>query len=618
MKAIGKMWRRLTAGSMSKYLRVGLVCGLVGTCCQLRADEVSNKDRSAAELLPESVVATVEIPKLGEIAALVWDHPLRQQLAKLPAYEAVLQSDQFKKFQQGVNAFESAMGQPWLAALKTLTDDGVTLALDAKQGSGVALLIRSSDRAAIEKLSEFVLALRLLTGGGKLVKQADYRGLTAHALNDEIKMVVLDRYLLLTNRGELGKAIVDRYLEPEHATLQSAERYQQALVFRQAWQDSTASEAPPTVAMAYLDLQAMRHAGIAKQVYQDRSGNYFGELLLGGLLTSVRHAPFADVRLQLSNAGLQLNLATEHQRNWESPREYTFGAPELAAAAPLVDLPNRLFALSAHRDMSQMWLRAGELLTEKAEEQLAQADTQLTTLLSGHDFGEDILGTLGSEVRLVAQVQDFTEQLPRPAIQLPSFALEFPIEDSSESQGELRRIFQSFIGFLNVTGATNGLSPIDLGMEKLDGAQYYTGTFVPNRNERESVKAPIYFNFSPTLAFADGRLILSSTTALARELAQFKPQTQPLARLDAADADRAQRPVNTTAVLEVDSLRAILKANESQLVANNMLEQGHTQEEAAAEVGLLLDLVDYLRQANLSLAFDNGRMELKVAVELAQ
>ncbi|MEO8271621.1 MAG: hypothetical protein ABI557_18000, partial [Aureliella sp.] len=386
------MPRRLTTGPMGLSTRIGLMCGLMLIYGQLRADDGVQKDRQASELLPDTVVAMAEIPMLGAIADTLWEHPLRQRLLELPLYQAMMQSKGFKQFQQGITAFESAMGESWLPALKKLTDGGVTLALSIDQGPGVAILIRSSDPSALEKLQDFILAIRMLSGGGKLVQQVEYRGLTAHALNDDAKMVRLDQYLLLTNQSELGKSIIDLYFDSGQSRLQSNDRYQQTLAMRQSARDALTGEESPRVATAFLDLEALRQAGAAKEVYQERCGNYFVELLLGGLLTTVRHAPCADVQLKISSSAITLRVATEHQRDWEAPREYTFGASELGVAPPLVTITNRLFALSAHRDISQMWLRAGELLTESAEDQLAQADTQLATLFSGHDFGEDILG----------------------------------------------------------------------------------------------------------------------------------------------------------------------------------------------------------------------------------
>ncbi len=70
-------------------------------------------------------------------------------------------------------------------------------------------------------------------------------------------------------------------------------------------------------------------------------------------------------------------------------------------------------------DLSQMWLRAGDLFDESMNEKLAQADSQLTTLFSGKDFGEDILGAFAPQVQFVAMRQAFDDAGPVPSIKLP-------------------------------------------------------------------------------------------------------------------------------------------------------------------------------------------------------
>ncbi len=49
-----------------------------------------------------------------------------------------------------------------------------------------------------------------------------------------------------------------------------------------------------------------------------------------------------------------------------------------------------------------MWLRAGDLFDEGMNEKLAQADSQLATLFSGKDFGEDILSAFAPQVQFLA------------------------------------------------------------------------------------------------------------------------------------------------------------------------------------------------------------------------
>ncbi|TWU15990.1 hypothetical protein [Allorhodopirellula heiligendammensis] len=555
-------------------------------------------DCEAAELLPRSIVACAEVSDLGAVLHTVMNHPLRAQLDAIPAYDVFMQSGAAGRLQMALRAFEASMGKPWQQALDTLTDRGVTLALDASDG-GAAILIHSSDAELLERFRGFVLALRQMQGA--TAKQGDYRGFVADMVSDQLKMVRMHDWMLLTNNAELGKTIIDQYLDRNGETLVSNTAYVAAL------RDFDAGEAKHCVAVAFLDVKTLRDAGVANKFNKEKTDNLAGEVALGGVLANIRHTPYLTGQLHLSNDGLSLRLASPHQRDWEPPREYFFGEPELAAAPSLLNVPNRLFALSTHRDLSQMWLRAGDLVSDRATDQLAVADTTLTTFFSGRDFGEDILGSFASDVQIVGMEQDFSDVLPQPAIKLPAFAMQFRMKNPEETQPELRRVFQSFIGFLNVVGAQNGQPQLDLGMESIGDTQLITASYVPDRDKRESLDAKIQFNFSPTMAFADERIILSSSLALAREMTKTDSTIEAAA--DAGDS-------NTNGQLDATTLRRILDTNRSQLVANNMIEKGHSKEAAEGEIGLLLELLGFFRGLRLNLDVAESQMSLNLAVDL--
>jgi hypothetical protein len=178
------------------------------------------------------------------------------------------------------------------------------------------------------------------------------------------------------------------------------------------------------------------------------------------------------------------------------------------------------------------------------------------------------------------------------------------MKDPSETQPELRRIFQSFVGFLNVVGAMNGQPQLDLGMESAGDAQLVTATYIAERDARESLSAPINFNFSPTIAFVAERVILASSTELARELATTN------------DESAEKQPLNTEVLVEAKTLQRILQDNQEQLVANNMLEKGHDKGAAEGEIGLLLELVSFVDRPRLSLEVTDNQMQLSVDLSL--
>ncbi len=158
---------------------------------------------------------------------------------------------------------------------------------------------------------------------------------------------------------------------------------------------------------------------------------------------------------------------------------------------------------------------------------------------------------------------------------------------------ELRRIFQSLIGFLNIVGAMNGQNQLEMDMEKIsDDAQLITSSYVPEEDDRESTDANIVYNFSPSVGFAGERFVVSSSKTLARQLTMAKT-----AKPETIDD-------NTNANLNASVLRDVLADNREQLIAQNMLEDGNSREEAEAIIDLLLQVVDYFQDASLRLGAD--------------
>jgi hypothetical protein len=77
------------------------------------------------------------------------------------------------------------------------------------------------------------------------------------------------------------------------------------------------------------------------------------------------------------------------------------------------------------------------------------------------------------------------------------------------------------------------------------------------------------------------------------------------------DSDRV---VNANVVLRFDTLGSTLSDNRAQLVAQNMLKEGHTKAEADRDVSLLLELIGWFDHMDVSL--DTTRSELRASLDL--
>jgi hypothetical protein len=247
------------------------------------------------------------------------------------------------------------------------------------------------------------------------------------------------------------------------------------------------------------------------------------------------------------------------------------------------------------------------LLDEQANEQLAEADSGLSTLFSGKDFGEDELGAFGPALRVVVTRQNFEEGQPAPAIKLPAFALISELDDPAATWPELRRTFQNLIGFFNVVGAMNGQPQLELSMEKVDGVELVSATHLPDPDAADPTQLRINYNFTPSVAVAGNRFIVATTKELALATATAAPA-------ESATND-ASRIVNSDVVLRPAELRDILADNQEQLIAQNMLEKGHSRDEAEQEFGVLLELLQWVDR--LGLRLDTTPSEIRASVELS-
>lgn len=575
---------------------------IIAFLASLQPPTASADDQPAAALLPATTGIYAEVTNPRAVLDLVMNHPSRQRIEDLEVYQQAINAKDFRTFRAVVSLIESQVGVKWREAIGLVSGMGIYLGLDAET-EGVAVLIKAEDEAKRDEILEQVMKLARddaqSKGKDDPFETAEYRGITAYQADDGI-FAVLGSWYLFTNKSDLGKTIADNFLDGATQSLAGSPQF---VAMREAAAGSPA-------AWAGVDLKLLRDAGAAKELFAGRTDNVVAEVLVGGLMSNIRHAPIATAALYLEKDDIELRLTTPHDPAWiGEEREYYFGTNQRETAPALLDLPDTLLAISAHRDVAAMWLRGADLMTQKAVDQLAEADSGLSNLFSGKDFGADILGALGPDHRLIAVRQDFGDRTPQPALKLPAFALVSRLRDREMMQPELRRIFQSLIGFLNVVGASNAQPQLDLDMDKGDGFQLVTSEYAPSVENRDSREARMNYNFSPSVGFAGDRFILASTKELAAQLVHLQ---------ETSDSGPANKQPTTNSHVSANAavLRQVLSDNRAQLIAQNMLEKGHGEEAAELEIGTFLSLIDMFRTAELRLAVAEDELQLNLRVGL--
>lgn len=566
-------------------------------CLLLPVQDAVREAPASPHLLPPTTAAYAHLASPVEFVRSVLEHPVHERAKADQSLAKLYASPQMFAMRAGVAMAELGVGMKWPEAVDVLAGEGITLAFDPQTEGAVAIL-RSGDA---EKLPELVRTILRLAGDSRAennqkgIESGEYRGVPVYRLN-EAAMGLLPEAIVITNKKELGQWVIDAALDRPDET------FAQTSIYRRALADASKDAA----AHAILNLDVIRDLGGVEKLMEESRGNPAAEFLFGGIYENLEHAPFVLIELGLDDRSVSLGARTPHSPEWVSEqREFYFGPEGQGIAPAAIDVDETILNLRTHRDLAGMWRYAGDLFNQEINDGFAQAETTLSTLFAGRDFVEEILAEIQPGWQLIVSRQNFEDVLPKPALRLPSFALVGQFRDASEMNPQLKRIFQSMVGFFNVVGAMEGNPQLDQDITEDNGVRLLSSSFVPVPEDRESVSASIHYNFSPSLALAEKHFVLSSSFELAKRIAA--QLDQPGRETDAA---------NLQLTLSADALRSTLADNRNQLVSNNMLEEGATREEAENQIDLLLTVVGWFDEFTASLRPSDDELRLQLRLTL--
>jgi hypothetical protein len=136
----------------------------------------------------------------------------------------------------------------------------------------------------------------------------------------------------------------------------------------------------------------------------------------------------------------------------------------------------------------------------------------------------------------------------------------------------------------------NGQPQFDQDMDKIGNAELLIARYAWDDSQPASKEVPIQYNFTPCLLILDEYMVLSSTEKLAREL--IEPlQKEKASSKEALTVGPDSNIRNTYLELTGRGISEALEQNRDQIIANNMLEKGHSREEAEAEFNVLTQII---------------------------
>lgn len=525
-------------------------------------------------LVPQDAVVVIQVTEPGAILDVLLHPKLVETITATPGYKQAAASQGFRQLRNTIEFLEGRLDTKWPTALRKLLGGGVTLALGP--GQNALLIVDSEDPELLRELHEILLFFARSQaeeeGEAQRVQSAEYRGVSGWTFAENEVHAIVDGRLLVANKPEALKAAIDRSLDTDGASFADVSWFKEAA-------EALESDA---VGRMFVRLEVLRNlpgfaAGLRRQ------DNPLGALLAAPLAQTLQDSSWLAAGLRCSNGGFRLEMVTEAGR--PDPSEAaSFAAPADSGdgALPNLRVPRRIAAMSFYRDLHGFYAAKDELFPERTSG-LIFFENMMGIFFSGRDLTEEVMAELGPHFRFVVAEQQYDPEVGTPAVQIPAFAVVFEMRHPERFALVAEEAWQKAVGLFSFTSGQQAQPGLIIDREVHGEIKYTVAGFRPPEGEERSAMHMRY-NFRPALAMPGKYVILSSTGQLAEDL------------IDALAAEDPKPLAGAHSLVEIDGpqLASILRANREALIRQNMVEEGHTRQEAEVEVGLILSAIDRL------------------------
>ncbi len=579
-------------------LRSVLFLALMLPFCEAPAGAQEEALAPAASWIPEDAIFALEVLRPAPLLELLCGERTCARVTSLPAYRRNEGTKEFQDFLGLIKLLEAKLGTDWRGALARLTSGGWTFALCP--GGAALLIIDGSDADMLQSLHEVLLGIARAEaekqGEAERVSSSDYAGVTCWTFDGQGAHALIGSRLVLASSQAALRAALDLQAGDGAATLATVPPFQAARLA--ALQDAAAC--------LYLDLARLRRAPRVQRALEESRQKPLAALLLAGISEALRDSSWLAGALRLEQDTLVLDVTLcETERDPEDPAAFALPATPGDGALPNLGLPRRVAALSLYRDLARFYAAKDDLFPERTSE-LIFFENMMGIFFTGRELTGEVLAQARPTMRLVVAEQEYDPAIGTPLVQLPAFAAVFELSEPEEFAEVMEEAWQKALGLINFTRGQQALP--GLIIDRVDhGDTRMTVAYFSSAGAEERARLHQRYNFRPALARRGEHLILSSAEGLARDL------------LDALGRDAREAPLpGADTLLELDGgqLASLLEANHATLVEQNMVEKGHTMDEAEAEVSTVIALARLVERLELCAGSVQGAARFRAAARL--
>jgi len=544
----------------------------------------------AAQWIPQDAVISLELSRPKALLELFAGEKAIAVVTALPVYKKLASGPKFQEFLNLVNFLEIALDTDWRTGLAKLTGGGISFAVCPKDT--VLLIIDAEDEHMLERLHEIFLNMArseaAKQGQANRVASTQYQDITAWTFNGKEAHAIIGKRLIIANRPEGLKAVLERRAEAGGAPLAS----------NPAYQASRRTAGPDAVATFFADLKPLMQIPNIAQLLEQQRKNPLAALVFAGIVEAVRDSNWLALGLYIQDNMLIFRASADGEIVAQtSPAAFALPKEPGEGVLPNLSVPRRIAAATLYRDLHQFYAAKDELFPERTSG-LIFFENMMGIFFSGRDLTNEVLAETTPGIRLVVAEQEYDAAIGTPQIKLPAFAAILRLRHPEQFNEVVEEAWQKAVGLINFTRGQQALPGLIIDRPVHRETKFTVAYFSALQIE-DRTKLDQRFNLRPALAMPGEYLILSSTEGLARDL------MDALSR----ETERTARPLAEThsrVEIEAGRLASVLEANRETLVRGNMIKKGSTQEQAETEFDMLIALLKFVERVELNIGTDEG------------
>jgi hypothetical protein len=554
----------------------------------------------AVRWIPQDAVISFELSRPAALLDLLAGDKAIAAVKGLPLYRQQESNPKFSEFLNMVKFLETSLDTDWRTGLAKLTGGGVTFAVCPQDT--VLLIVDAEDEHMLQRLHEIFLSLARSEaekqGQPGKVATTQYQDVAAWTFDGKEAHAIIGKRLILSNRPEGLKAVLELRAGSEHASLASKPAYQAAK--RQAGPDAAAT--------VFADIGLLTQIPNVAELLRQQRQNPLGALAFAGIIEALRDSDWLALGLDVQDTTLVVRASVDGKPVAPtSPAAFALPKEPGEGVLPNLSVPRRIAAMTLYRDLHQFYAAKDELFPERTSG-LIFFENMMGIFFSGRDLTNEVLAETRPELRFVVAEQEYDPAIGTPQVKLPAFAAILRLRNPERFNEVVEEAWQKAVGLINFTRGQQAMPGLIIDRPVHDQTRftlaYFSTTQVEDRMKLES-----RFNLRPSLAMPGEYLILSSTDGLARDL------------IDALGRQKAGsiKPLaETHSLIEIDAgqLASILQANRGILVRGDMIKKGSTQEEAEAGIDMLITLAKFVERVELRIGMHEGLTQARLETKL--